>query len=49
VREGAIVRDCREIESMGVTCNVNIIDYSVSVEFGRGRDSVDKWRWRNGR
>jgi hypothetical protein len=32
VCEGAIVRDCRGIGMMGVTCNVVVKDYSVSGE-----------------
>jgi hypothetical protein len=39
VRETAIVRDCRGIGRMGIMCKVSIIDYSVSCEFGGGRDS----------
>jgi hypothetical protein len=27
---------------MGITCKVDIIDYSVSGEFGKGRDSEGK-------
>jgi hypothetical protein len=42
VGEGAVVEDCRGIGRMGVMCKVGITDYSVSAEFGRGRDSGGK-------
>jgi hypothetical protein len=49
VGEGAIVRDCRRIGRMWVTCKVGIIDYSVSGEYGGGRGSGQKGRVRRGR
>jgi hypothetical protein len=37
--EGAIVRDCRGIEKIGVMHKVGIIDHSVNGECEGGRDS----------
>jgi hypothetical protein len=44
VGEGAIVRDCRGIGKMGVTCNVGTIEHAVSGEFGGGGNSGEKGR-----
>jgi hypothetical protein len=50
VGEVAVISDYRGIGRMGIMCKVGILDYSVSGEFGGGRDSeVEEGKGRRGR